>query len=105
MTHARAHTGAARDYGKEQASTSPFCTAGSSERNEGDRKKTDRQGRKKKKKKERKGSCVRHRNTPNRTKTTHTKKKECVEVSSVTLYGCVAVWECVPFLNFFILLL
>lgn len=106
MTHTRAHTGAARDYGKEQASTSPFCTAGSSERNEGDRKKTDRQGRKKKKKKkERKGSCVRHRNTPNRTKTTHTQKKECVEVSSVTLYGCVAVWECVPFLNFFILLL
>lgn len=81
MTHTRAHTGAARDYGKEQASTSPFCTAGSSERNEGDRKKTDRQGRKKKKKKkERKGSCVPHRNTPNRTKTTHTKKR--------------SVWKC-----------
>ena len=28
------HPGAARDYGKEQAST-PLCTAGSSERNEG----------------------------------------------------------------------
>lgn len=104
--HTRAHTQVQRGItGRNRPRHPPFVLPAQVKgMKEIERRQIDR-GERKKKKKERKGSCVPHRNTPNRTKTTHTKKKECVEVSSVTLYGCVAVWECVPFLNFFILLL
>lgn len=80
-THTHTHTGAVRDYGKEQAST-PLCPAGSSEKNEGKmRQKEDGLT-----EKGRQGSCLRHLNTPNGTKTKRGRG------SRVTLYGC--VWRC-----------
>lgn len=102
MTHTRAHTGAARDYGKEQASTSPFCTAGSSERNEGDRKKTDRQGRKKKKKKKREEGimCAASEHTQQDKNNTHKKKGVCGSVECDFVWVCSCVGVC-SFFKFF----